>query len=418
MFHATLLSSEPARGSTLASSPARIHLVFSEEVEPSLGRVRLVGPGGRVVALTVAGDPRNVSALVAPVTTPLGAGTWRVQWRIVSEDGHPIDGTFTFRVTGAPADTSSAATVQPGGAAPSPDSTSLEPATVESAAATAPSALGEVPVPAATLRGLGMGLLTALAGLLWFLGRRRDRAAQPRAARLASSLAIAAAVALALHFFVWALAVSPDRSFGGSQMATVMTSRVGRLELARAGFAALACWALVLARRDRLALAFAVGAMAVGSATGHSAAIHPEWTVPMRALHLFAITAWLGGLLWLLSLERSTSAVIAAESERVSSAALLAVIAVAFSGVVQTKFFIGEWGELVRSTYGYVALLKILGLGVLVLFGAHHRFRTLPRLAEAGAADALTRSLRAEVLVMSLVILVGGFLAYIPPPRH
>ena len=87
-------------------------------------------------------------------------------------------------------------------------------------------------------------------------------------------------------------------------------------------------------------------------------------------------------------------------------------------GIVQTKFFIGEWGELIRSPYGYVALLKLFGLGVLVLFGAHHRFRVLPRLAEAGVADGLTRSLRAEVLVMSLVVLVGGFLAYIPPPRH
>jgi copper transport protein len=414
-MHATLLSSEPAKGSTLASSPARIYLVFSEEVEPSLGRIRLVGPSGRVVALKATGDPRNVSALVAPVTTPLGAGSWRVEWRIVSEDGHPIDGTFTFRVAGARADPTASAVAPPVARAPSHDPTVAEPAPVESPA---PSALGQVPVPAATLRGLGMGLLTAFAGLLWFLGTRRDRARQPRAERLATSLAITMAVTLVLHYFVWMLAVSPDRSLGGTQMAAVMNSRVGRMELARAVFALLACWALVLARRERLALVFAALAMAVSSATGHSAAIHPAWTVPMRALHLLAIAAWLGGLLWLLTLERSAGAAAAVETERVSSAALLAVIVVAFTGVVQTKFFIGEWGELIRSPYGYVALLKLLGLGVLVLFGAHHRYRVLPRLTQAGVADGLTRSLRVEVLVMSLVVLVGGFLAYIPPPRH
>jgi copper transport protein len=412
-MHATLLSSEPAKASTVASSPPRIYLVFTEEVEPSLGRIRLVGPGKRVVALKVAGDPRNASALVAPVTTPLGAGTWRVEWRIVSEDGHPIDGDFTFRVAGARADTTISAAPPPVAPAPSHDSTDVEAAAVES-----PSALGQVPVPAATLRGLGMGLLTAFAGVLWFLGTRRDGARQPRAERLASSLAIAAAVTLVLHFLVWMLAVSPERSLGASQMGAVMSTHVGRLELARAAFAVLACWALVLARRERLALACAVLAMAVSSATGHSATIHPAWTVPMRALHLLAIAAWLGGLLWLLSLERPTGATVAAETERVSSAALLAVIVVSLTGIVQTKFFIGEWGELVRSPYGYVALLKLLGLGVLVLFGAHHRFRVLPRLAEAGVADGLTRSLRVELLVMSLVILVGGFLAYIPPPRH
>jgi len=415
LMHATLLSSEPAKGSTLASSPARIYLVFSEEVEPSLGRIRLVGPGGRVVALQAAGDPRNASALVGPVTTALAAGPWRVEWRIVSEDGHPIGGDFTFRVAGARADTTDTAAPAPAALAPPRDSTSADSATLGSPAR---SALDDVPVPAATLRGLGIGLLTAFAGLLCFLGARRDRARQPRAERLVASLAIAMALTLVLHYFVWMLAVSPDRSLDGAQMTAVMNSRVGRLELARATFAVLACWAVVLARRERLALVFAALAMAVSSATGHSAAIHPAWTVPMRALHLLAIAAWLGGLLWLLTLERSADATVAAETERVSSAALFAVIVVSLTGIVQTKFFIGEWGELVRSPYGYVALLKLLGLGVLVLFGAHHRYRVLPRLAEAGVADGLRRSLRVEVLVMSLVVLVGGFLAYIPPPRH
>jgi copper transport protein len=413
-MHATLISSEPAKGSRVTTPPARIYLVFSEEIEPSLGRIRLVGPGGRVVGLKAAGDPRNVSALVAPVTTPLVAGTWRVEWRIVSEDGHPIDGTFTFTVAGVRRDTTTAGTAPPAVRQPA-DSTPLEPAT---AAEPAKSAFAEVPLLAAALRGLGVGFLTAFAGLLWLFGTRRDPAPQPRAERLASSLSIAAAVALALHLFVWTLAVSPDRSLGGAQLSAMLVSRVGRIEVARTALAVLGCWALVLARRDRVALLFALAALAVSSATGHSAAIHPAWTVPMRALHLAAIAVWLGGLLWLLSLDRSNVAAVGAEAQRVSSAAMFAVIAVLLSGIVQTKFFIGEWGDLVRSTYGYVALIKLAGLGVLVLFGAHHRYRVMPKLGEAGVVDDFARSLRKEVLVISVVILVGGLLSYIPPPQH
>jgi copper transport protein len=417
-YHATLISSEPAKGSTIASSPARIYLVFSEEVEASLGSIRLVGPAGRVVALKSTGDPRNVSALVGPLTTPLDNGSWRVEWRIVSEDGHPIDGSFTFTVAGASVDTAASVAVPPSAVEPPHDSAHPVEIAPTSEEAAEQSAFSDVPVLAATLRGLGVGLLTAFAGLLWFLGTRRDRARQPRADRLASSLAIATAVSLVLHFLVWTLAVSPDRSLSGEQMGVVMSSRVGRLEVMRAAFAVLACWAFVLARRDKLTLAFAVAAMSVSAATGHSAAIHPSMTIPMRALHLLAIAAWLGGLLWLLALERPTIAAVAAESQRVSSAALLAVIVVAISGIVQTKYFIGEWGELLRSTYGAVVILKLAGLGVLVLFGAHHRYRVLPRLADAGVSDGLTRSLRTEVLVMSLVIMIGGLLAYIPPPQH
>ena len=419
-MHATLLSSEPAKDSTVAT-PTRIYLVFSEEVEPSLGGIRLVGPGGQVVTLKTAGDPRNVSALLAPVPAPLAPGSWRVEWRIVSEDGHPIDGDFSFTVAGggggpvagaAPAVPDEAHDTVP--AAPSEQAVASD-----SVAATAPSAsaMEDVPVLAATLRGLGVGLLTALLGLLWFLGTRRDRAPQPRADRLASALSIAAAVLLGLHLVVWALAVSPDGSLGGDQVGAMLASRVGRMELARAALALLACWALVVARRDRLAMAFAVGAILVSSATGHSAAIHPAWTIPARAIHLFAVAAWLGGLLWLLTLERSSTDVVVTEAQRVSSLALAGVIAVSLTGLVQTKFFIGEWGELVRSTYGVFALAKVAGLGVLVLFGAHHRFRVMPRLAEAGTADRFTRTLRTEVAVLSLVILVGGLLAYIPPPQ-
>lgn len=413
-MHATLISSEPAKGSTVATSPARIYLVFSEEVEPSLGAIKLVGPGGRVVTLKPAADPRNVSALVGAVTTPLDAGKWRVEWRIVSEDGHPMDGDFTFTVT-APSPGTTAVAATPPAAESQHDSSNVEPATVETPTH---SALSDVPVLAAILRGLGVGFLTAFAGLLWFFGSRRDRAPHPRADRLASSLAIAAAVTLVLHLFLWTLAVSPDRSLGGEQLSAMLVSKVGRIEVTRTALAVLACWALVLVRRDRLALGFAVAALAVSSATGHSGAIHPAWTIPMRALHFAAIALWLGGLLWLLSLDRADAAAVGAEAQRVSSAAMFAVIAVTFSGIVQTKFFIGEWGDLVRSTYGYVALLKLAGLGVLVLFGAHHRYRVMPKLGEPGVVDDFAGSLRKEVLVISIVILVGGLLAYIPPPQH
>ncbi|HKP16059.1 MAG TPA: copper resistance protein CopC [Gemmatimonadaceae bacterium] len=418
-MHATLLRSEPARDSTVATPP-RIYLVFSEEVEPSLGGIRLVGPGGQIVSLKTAGDPRNVSALVAPLSAPLTPGIWRVEWRIVSEDGHPIDGDFGFTVAGSAGAVAGATASVPDEAL---DTASSAPSarTVPSDSAAAParsaSAMEDVPVPAATLRGLGIGSLTALLGLLGFLGTRRDKAPQPRADRLASALAIATAVLLGLHLVVWTLAVSPDRSLGGDQIGAMLASRVGRMEVARSALAILASWALVIARRHRLAIAFAVGAVLVSSATGHSAAIHPAWTIPSRALHLFAVAAWLGGLLWLLTLQRSSIDVVVSEAQRVSSLALAAVIAVSITGLVQTKFFIGEWGELVRSTYGFVALAKIAGLGVLVLFGAHHRFRVMPRLAEAGVADRFSRSLRTELAVLSLVILVGGLLAYIPPPQ-
>jgi copper transport protein len=422
-FHATLRSSSPAAGSTLDRAPAAIRLVFSEEVEPSLGSIRLVAPDGRVTRLAAAGDPRDVTALVAPVAPELASGAYRVEWRIVSEDGHPIDGSFAFTIA-ASRGAGATSVAPPSAPTRIPESTSvLAPAAGNAPAAPPPaassaSALEGVLVPPALLRGLGMGTFAALAGLLGFLATRREAEPEPRAERLASRLAIASSVLLVLHFLAWALAVVPDRTLGGDQLAALVATGVGRVELARVVLAVLAAWALLLARRPRLALAFAAGTLLVSGAAGHSAAIHPEWGVPARALHLVAVAAWLGGLLWLIVLERRSAAVVSREAQRVSSAALGAVIAVAFSGLVQTRLFLPVWGDLVRSTYGAITLAKVAGLGVLVLFGAHHRYRVLPRLAEAGAPEELARSLRKEVAVMSIVILLGGLLAYVAPPTH
>ena len=101
-----------------------------------------------------------------------------------------------------------------------------------------------------------------------------------------------------------------------------------------------------------------------------------------------------------------------------SSLALTAVIVVTLSGVVQTRLFLPVWADLIRSPYGLIVLAKLAGVGVLVLFGAYHRFRVLPRLADEAVAEGFTVSLRREIVVMSLLVLLGGLLAYLSPPTH
>ena len=108
------------------------------------------------------------------------------------------------------------------------------------------------------------------------------------------------------------------------------------------------------------------------------------------------------------------------DAARVSSRALLAVIAVAFTGVVQTRLFLPAWGDLTTSAYGALALVKTLGLLILIAFGAYNRQRIVPRLAAAArsATDVvvLRRSVNRELIVIGIVILIGGLLAYVPPP--
>ena len=138
--------------------------------------------------------------------------------------------------------------------------------------------------------------------------------------------------------------------------------------------------------------------------------------------HLLASAIWVGGLLWLFIRPAGDDALLfAADAGRVSSRALWAVIAVAFTGVVQKRLFLASWSGLVTSAYGLLVLAKTAGFLVLVAFGAYNRQRIIPQLTtEPNAANVsvLRSSVRRELVVVAIVILLGGLLAYVPPPNE
>lgn len=415
--HATLVSSEPAANSRLTTSPTRVRLVYSEPVEGKLAKVTLVPmapSAGAPIVLRAGADPRDVHAVIAPVDS-LGAGAYKVEWRVVSADGHPVDGAFTFSV----GDTTL-------GTPPPP----MPPEPVQSQAAEQPEVWGPAafgaPIIPAVLRGTGVGAVMAAAGLLLFLAGAKPDAAQVRDARMRSVITtflLAAVALLAAHLVAWLINTSPDLRWDTEWAASALGTTVGRIELARVSLTVLALWAWWLARRTRLALALAALAIIVSGAVGHSAAIDPVWGVPAKAIHLVASAVWVGGLLWLVIRPAGDNIVLfGADAERVSSRALIAVIAVAFTGVVQTRLFLASWSGLVTSAYGLLVLAKSAGLVALVGFGAYHRQRLLPRVAATVTAVTGARVLRAsvvrEVMVIAIVILLGGLLAYVPPPSE
>jgi len=355
-----------------------------------------------------------VHAVIAPVDA-LGPGSYKVEWRVVSADGHPVDGTFSFTV----GDTTVSAAPAP--VTPSPPT---QPASPEEPEVWGPAAFG-APVIPAVLRGAGLGALMAAAGLLLFLAGAKPNAAQRGDARVRSAttaFAIAAPVLLGVHLVTWLINTSPDLKFDPAWAASALTTTVGQIELWRVGLTILALWAWWLARRTRLALAFAAGAVVVSGAVGHPAAIAPAWAVPAKAIHLLASAIWLGGLLWLLIRPAGDDLLLLVEdANRVSSRALWAVIAIAFTGVVQTRLFLDSWSGLVTSAYGLLVLAKTAGLLVLVAFGAYNRQRVMPRLTTAASMTevaTLRSSVVGEVVVIAIVVLLGGLLAYVPPPSE
>jgi putative copper export protein len=157
-----------------------------------------------------------------------------------------------------------------------------------------------------------------------------------------------------------------------------------------------------------------VAAVLTSGVLGHALARSPLAAIPAKAVHLGAAAAWLGGLVRLTGADPD-AADFPRLARRVSSVALIAVAVIAATGVLQAALLLPNLPAVWGSGYGRLVLAKAGGLAALVALGAFHRFRLLPRL-DAGSAPTLRRSVRREILVFAVVLLVAAWLAQVPPP--
>src|SRR5207244_10669749 len=194
------------------------------------------------------------------------------------------------------------------------------------------------------------GCLMALTGLLFFF--QRARSPQPIAFGVAVRLGALALVFLVAHALAWMVSAAPPSGFDLSWAGAMFGTRTGHMEIGRVVAAALAVWALVIARRTLLALLFATIALEISGGIGHPVTMQPLWTIPSKAIHLCAGAAWLGGLLWLTLADRSDIDTFAGEARRASSVALASVVLVVFSGTIQARFFLASWAGLVARACG------------------------------------------------------------------
>ena len=177
--HDALIETDPASGATLDALPAQITLAYSAAV--------LDEAGGNAVTVTDAagtsltdGDPTVDQNIVTQRLAGQASGTITVTWRVVSSDGHPVSGEYTFVVTGAASPTPTPTT-----AIPSATPTASESETAVTAVPiSAPAEEGANPWPWVIS---GAALVVVIALVVWLLGARarqqRKAAEALRAAR-------------------------------------------------------------------------------------------------------------------------------------------------------------------------------------------------------------------------------------------
>jgi copper transport protein len=423
LWHIRLLSSVPAADAVIEKAPERFELRFSGPVNDALSAISVVYPSDDSAQLAVTIHAQDESILVA-ATPRLESGEHLVRWRTVSSDGHPVDGQFRFVAAGDAVYDGDEADGQRDAVAAAPDEApDATPDAQSGGDAVRQADDGDPPPPLgmALLAGLGLACLIGFAGLLWYAGAS-PLLLEPPVRRSTTWLGWGAFLLLGMGLDLWLFSVRPP----GTGMAGVLAALGSRTGLVGAARVLLILAALVaLPRRGRLAAVLSLAALLAGAAAGHPAAISPLTALPANAIHLGAVAIWLGGLLLLVLApdapsDGSDAWRFEAVAGAVSAAALLAVILIFGSGVLQSFLFVGDLSAYTGTAYGRIIIVKWAGLATLIGFGAYHRFRIMPALSadaeEPAGAGALRRTVRIETTVMLLVIMVAAYLAMASPP--
>ena len=425
MAHAQLEETTPANGSRLDHAPGAVELRFSEPVEAGLGAVRAFHEDGTRLDV---GGVKRAGRVVRVALPQLDNGGYVVTWRVISADGHPVRGAFTFRVGRARPTT--ARPSWPAGYWPSGGSSRLAGA-----------------LHAAARFGAFTGLILLVGGSTFALsvwpGGHRDRGVQ----RLISTgwgLTLMSTLAGIPLQAAYAGALGLGDAVRPTAIGDVIGTRFGTVWAVRLGLLALAVPLLALARRRGPTGAVVVCSMVLGVAllatpglSGHAGAGD---LVPLAMLadvaHLGAISVWLGSLtaLALVVLRRRDRASIQAAVPRFSTAAVWSVGVIVASGAFQSWRQVGSVSALTETTFGRLLIVKLVlfaglvGLGALGRRVVNVRMRPAVPALSAGAMAApvevddaaitrLRRSVTVEVAIGAAVLAVTALLVNLQPAR-
>lgn len=375
--HASLLTTDPVADSVLDAAPTAVGLDFTEGIQVQPDGVRVLNGAGERV------DQGSASSTGTSVTAPLRSGLpdggYVVAWRVVSEDGHPINGAFRFSIGVR---------------------TEVGEDVVDQAFSGSADARDEW--AGRILRSLTyVAVLGACGAVLVGGGLRREGEPSP-VNRVVGGLAALGIVASTAQVPFQASLVS------GQGLGSVADQPVLELALAD-GFG----WSVLMVCLGLLAIVLTTGlafrtavrwTATVGAVlaplglvvTGHTRTMSPALVGYLAdAVHVYAGAIWFGGLCALLATirrrRRAVDLEAAAEAvHRFSGWAMVSAGLVVVAGLVLTWIEVRSLSGLVDTSYGKLLLAKVAVVGLVLLAAAWNRFRFIPSLvADHGDHGAL-----------------------------
>ncbi len=386
--HAELLSTEPAAGAQLLVSPAAVTLRFTESVSFVADSLRVIDVSGATVEGVGVPIHPDGGASASATLPPLADGGYVVAWNVVSADGHPANGAFTFVV----------------GSGVAPDASVVAGASVGGGSDSAGLLLR-------VLRAFGYLGLTLSIGLWAFVLFVDPHGGVDRVLRALVVIggALVASSSLAR--------IPVQAAYTGLGWHTIVDQDIGTAWIALAFLGAVFAlapldWDRVAPSAQGVVLAALAGGAGVAVAYGGHGAVGRAHEVGLAAtvVHVIAASVWVGGLA---ALARRWSVspperrwIIASRFSTVAMAASAVVVA---SGVVQSLRQLDKWSEVTGTDFGRTLIVKV-GLVVALLAVA-----TVSRRSVSSQHPRLGRTVAAEIAATVLILGATGFLAGASP---
>ena len=408
--HASLESSTPSPSAILEGSPTEILLDFSEPVTLVDGSVELRNAQLDEIDLPAPTTPLADRVEVRDVP-PLDSGMYLVTWRVASQDGHLVEGAFTFRIGAGSTSVSSDDLLEQYSSLDSGPQgvgvlrhTGRALAYLGSAAALGTMALAAAIGMRGVRRVVVVGWWAVLSGTIvqfaaqavysagdsWSAVADLDSWADVVSTRLGQGLVVRLvllAVLVALIRVAFRRGSSDEASAGlrDSLSESVVSSTWWRSSSALVG----------------------TGIILTFSATGHPSASSPAAVASaVDTVHLGAILLWIGGLLGILFGDRNES-VVRSYSRTATIVFPIAVV----TGVWQAWHLLDDWSDLTSVQWGRALVVKTSFVLIAAAIAMVARWLVL------ADADSSVRRLVSVEVVAAVAIVVASSVMVVSPPE-
>jgi copper transport protein len=401
--HAQLDTSSPAPSAVLESAPSEIRLDFNEPVVPVARSIEIYNQEGqRIVVGEALVSPDDPSVLIAGDVPGIPDGLYVVAWRAVSNDGHAIEGAYSFQI---------------GASAPIVATSDL-----------IANVLSGQDGPRGLSWLMGIAKFLGFLGLCLVLGCLAMLAGGSISSRRVITCVgigwIFAAVS-ALVLFVaqgpYTIAGTWSDLFDTSLWSDVYATRLGKALVVRE-LLLLSLLVLIWSLRGQFTrsltswwrsttLLVGIGIVLTLSASGHpSASSLAGIAVFVDALHFSSVILWVGGLIVVAfgGVMRSAHADVVVR--RFSRIATFAIPVTVLTGLWQTWHLVPAIGDITQTTWGKALLVKTCFVIAAVTLGGFARW-----LVQRGEGSSIHRIVVVEFLIATVVLgVTAGMLARSP----